>query len=198
MSYDLHGLSSFVNEFITNIGLKRFILCGFSFGGLVAADYAYWYPERIKKLYMLNCVPRFLAPEMLDKLLIRLGPHRIPRFIYSVVVSIRTSKLGKALLPKSSRFEKTIKNITNQPFAILGTVYEVIWHNIVGGTWSERVKKFNKMPMKKAVVLFKDDKIISYEKYANKLKKSGVNTITFDKGGHAETKHYWENLKTLF
>ncbi len=198
VSYDLQGLSSFVNEFVKKVGLKKFILCGFSFGGLVAADYSYWYPKRVKKLYMLNSVPRFLSPEMLEKLLVRLEPDEVPRFIYSLYAYIRSTKPARAIWPKSERLERTIKNISDKPFAILGTVYEVIRHNIIAGTWTERVRKFNKMPMPKAVILFKDDEVISYEKYATKLKRSGVNVITFDKGGHAQTKDYWDNLSTLF
>lgn len=198
VTYDLQGLSSFVNEFVINTKLKKFTLCGFSFGGLVAADYAYWYPERIKKLYMLNCVPRFLAPEMLSKLLLKLSPYKVPRFIYSTYAYFRSSKLGKAILPKTPRLTQTLEMISKQPFSVLGTVYDVIWHNIIGGTWTQRVRKFKKMPMPKAVVLFKDDKVIPYEKYASKLKRSGVELIIFDKGGHAQYSDYWENLKTLF
>ncbi|OGM08762.1 hypothetical protein A2159_03380 [Candidatus Woesebacteria bacterium RBG_13_34_9] len=196
--YDLRGLSAFVNEFVINVGLSKFILCGFSFGGLVAADYAYWYPRKVKKLYMLNCVPRFLAPEMIDKLLVKIEPYEVPRFVYPLLAFLKTNKLGRALVPKTDRLEESIKNIGHRPFAVFGTLYEVLWHNIVGGTWRERVRKILKMPMPKVVVLFKDDKIIPYKKYATKLRRSGVNVISFEKGGHGETKEYWENLKTLF
>jgi len=198
ISYDLQGLSAFVNEAVVKIGLKKFVLCGFSFGGLVAADYAYWHPKRVKKLYMLSSVPQFLAPEMIDKLLISIVPHEIPRFIYPLLAFLKASKLGRAVVPKTDRLEESIKNISLRPFAVFGTLYDVLWHNIVGGTWRERVRKFNKMPMPKAVVLFKDDNLVSYKKYATKLKRSGVKVISFDKGGHGETKEYWENLKTLF
>jgi len=196
--YDLQGLSIFVNEFVKELDLKKFILCGFSFGGLVAADFAYWYPKRVKKLYMLNCVPRFLAPEMIYKLIVEIEPHEVPRFFYHLFAIFKASKLGRSLVPKTDRLEESITNISRSPFAILGTFYEVMWHNIVGGSWRERVRKFNKMPMPKAVVLFKDDTMVPYNIYAEKLKRSGVDIITFDKGGHAETKEYWENLKTLF
>jgi pimeloyl-ACP methyl ester carboxylesterase len=196
--YDLQGLSSFVHEVVKKIGLRKFILCGFSFGGLVAADYAYWHPKRVKKLYMLNCVPRFLAPEMIDKLLTEIEPHEVPRYVYAFIAFIKSSKLGRIVFPRSVRLEETLRHTRLRPFAVLGTLYDVVWHNMVGGSWTERVRKFNKMPMPKAVVLFKDDKIISYKKYATKLRRSGVNVISFDKGGHAETKEYWENLKTLF
>ena len=198
INYDLQGLSAFVNEVVVKIGLRKFILCGFSFGGLVAADYAYWYPKRVKKLYLLSCVPRFLAPEMIDKLLISVDPRQVPLFIYPLFAFFKGSKLGRALVPKTDRLEESIKHIRLRPFEVLGTLYDVMWHNIVGGTWRERVRKFNKMPMPKAVVLFKDDNLVSYEKYAGKLRRSGVNVISFDKGGHGETKEYWENLKTLF
>ena len=198
ISYDLQGLSTFVNEAVVKIHLKRFILCGFSFGGLVAADYAYWYPKRVKKLYMLSCVPRFLAPEIIDKLLMRLEPREVPRFVYPIFAFLKGSKLGRAIVPKTDRLEESIKHISLRPFEVLGTFYDVLWHNTVGGMWSERVRKFNKMPMPKAVILCKDDSLVSYKKYATKLRRSGVKVISFDKGGHGETKEYWENLKTLF
>jgi len=197
-SYDLKGLSAFVNEVVVNVGLSRFILCGFSFGGLVAADYAYWYPKKVKKLYLLNSVPRFLAPEMVDKLLVRLEPNKVPRFVYSLFALFKASRLGRAVVPKTDRLKESIKNIRLKPFAVLGTFYEVVWHNIIGGTWSERVKKFLLMPMPKVVVLFKDDELIPYEKYATKLRRSGVDVISFEKGGHGTTQEYWENIKTLF
>lgn len=198
VSYDLTGLSSFINEVVENLRLKRFILCGFSFGGLVAADYSYWFPKKVEKLYLLNSVPRFLFPEILNKMLLRIEPREVPSFIYSFFAFLRTTKVGKKLSLKTDRLEETIRLMSRQPFAILGTLYEVIWYNIVGGTWSERVKKFKKMSMPKFVVLFKDDKIISYKKYAQKLKRSGVNVITFKDGGHAKNAKYWDNLKTLF
>lgn len=196
--YNLQGLSTFINEAVVKIGLKKFILCGFSFGGLVAADYAYWYPKRVKKLYLLNSVPRFLEPRMINKLLVEIEPREIPRFIYPLFGFLKASKLGRTIVPKTERLEKSIKNIKVRPFEVLGTFYDVLWHNIVGGSWRERVRKFKKMPMPKYVVLFKDDKLISYKKYATKLRRSGVKVITFDKGGHGRTKEYWENLKTLF
>ena len=197
-SYDLHGLSTFVNEAVVKIGVSRFILCGFSFGGLVAADFAYWYPKKVKKLYLLSSVPQFLTPEMVDKLLLRIEPQKVPRFIYPLLAFLKGSKLGRAVVPKTDRLEESTKNIRLRPFAVLGTFYEVLRHNIIGGTWRERVRKFLKMPMPKAVVLFKDDRVVSYKKYATKLRRSGVEVISFDKGGHGETKEYWENLKTLF
>ncbi|MCH7641535.1 hypothetical protein IID22_05045 [Patescibacteria group bacterium] len=101
-------------------------------------------------------------------------------------------------MPQTKRLEESVKNISLKPFAVLGTLYEVLRYNIIGGTWRERVRKFLKMPMPKAVVLFKDDDIVSYKKYATKLKRSGVDVISFERGGHGETKEYWENLKTLF
>ena len=198
VSYDLHGLSTFVNETVVKIGLSRFILCGFSFGGLVAADFAYWYPKKVKKLYMLSSVPQFLTPEMVDKLLLRIEPQKIPRFIYPFLTFLKASKLGRAVVPKTDRLEESINNMNLRPFAVWGTFYDVVRHNIIGGTWTERVKKFLKMPMPKAVVLFRDDDLVSYKKYATKLRRSGVEVISFEKGGHGETKEYWENLKTLF
>jgi len=200
VSYDLQSLSTFVNEFVTQIGLTRFILCGFSFGGLVATDFAYRYPNKVKKLFLLNSVPRFLAPEMLDKLMTRLEPKEIPHFIYPLFAFLKTSKLGQAILPKTNRLrlEESIKNIRLKPVAVLGTFYEVMWHNIIGDSWSKRVKKYNQMSMPKIVVLFKDDELISYQKYATKLKRSGVEIMSFDKGGHGSAPEYWENLKTLF
>jgi pimeloyl-ACP methyl ester carboxylesterase len=198
INYDLQGLSSFVNEVVTKIGLKKFTLCGFSFGGLVAADYAYWYPKKVKKLYLLNCVPRFLAPEMIYRLLLHLEPNEIPKFIYPYIAFLKTSRIGRALVPKTDRLEESSRHISILPFEIFGTLYDVMWHNVVGGSWRERVRKFNKMPMPKTVVLFKDDEIIPYKRYATKLRRSGVNLVSFDKGGHGTTKEYWENLKTLF
>lgn len=198
VSYDIQGLSSFVNEAVVKIHLKKFTLCGFSFGGLVAADYAYWYPKRVKKLYLLNCVPRFLEPRMINKLLAEIEPHQVPRFFYPLFAFLKASKVGKAIVPKTDRLEESIKHIRLRPFEVLSTFYDVMWHNIVGGTWRERVRKFNEMPMSKAVVLFKDDKLISYKRYATKLRRSKVNVITFEKGGHGRSKEYWENLKRLF
>lgn len=198
VSYDLHGLSTFVNEAIVKIGLSRFILCGFSFGGLVAADFAYWYPKKVKKLFMLSSVPQFLAPEMVDKLLLRIEPKNVPRFIYPLLAFLKASKFGRAVVPNTDRLEESTKNIRVRPFAVLGTLYEVLRHNIIGGSWRERVRKFLKMPMPKVVVLFKDDELISYKEYATKLRRSGVDVISFEKGGHGKTKEYWENLKTLF
>ena len=142
--------------------------------------------------------PRFLAPEMIDKLMMEIEPREVPRSIYPILAFLKASKLGRALVPKTDRLEESIKHISLRPFEVFGTFYDVMWHNIVGGTWSERVRKFNKMPMPKAVVLCKDDNIVSYKKYATKLRMSGVDLISFDKGGHGETKEYWENLKTLF
>jgi pimeloyl-ACP methyl ester carboxylesterase len=198
VSYDLESLCHFVDVLTTKMGFSRFILCGFSFGGLVAAHFAYLYPKKVKKLYLLNCVPQFLAPEMVERLLLRIEPREVPRFVYSLMGLLRASKLGRFFVPKTDRLEKSIRNTTRRSFAVFATMYEVIRHNIIGGSWSERVRKFLKMPMPKAVVLFKDDEVISYEKYATKLRRSGVDVVSFDRGGHADGTEYWENIKTLF
>ena len=198
VSYDLQELSFFVNDVVEKIDLSRFVLCGFSFGGLVAADFAYRFPKKVKKLYMLSSVPQFLAPEMVDRLLLRIEPQKIPRLIYSILGFLKTSRIGKAIVPQTARLEESLKNINKRPFAVLGTMYEVFRQNIIGGSWKERVRKFLQMPMPKVVVLFEDDNILSYKKYATKLRRSGVEVISFDKGGHGETKEYWENLKKLF
>ena len=198
VSYDLEELSSFVNDVVEKIGLSKFILCGFSFGGLVAADFAYRFPKKVEKLYMLSSVPQFLAPEMIDRLLLRITPQKVPHVVYSLLAFLKTSKLGKAIVPQTDRLEESLKNISKRPFAVLGTMYEVLRQNIIGGSWRERVRKFLEIPMSKVVVLFKDDDVLLYKKYAAKLKRSGVEVISFDKGGHGETKEYWENLKRLF
>lgn len=198
ISYNLESLCHFLNDLTTRIGLSRFILCGFSFGGLVAAQFAYLYPKKVKKLYLLSCVPQFLAPEMVERLLLGIEFQKVPRFIYSLLGLIRASRLGRIFEIKTARLERSIRNTSRRPFAVFATMYEVIRHNIIGGSWNERVRKFMKMPMPKTVVLFKDDELIPYEKYAPRLKRSGVEVVSFDKGGHAEGPEYWENIKTLF
>ena len=135
---------------------------------------------------------------MVDRLLLRIEPQEIPRFIYSFLGLLRASRLGRVFALKTGHLEKSIKNTSRRPFAVLGTMYEVIRHNIIGGSWRERVRKFLKMPMPKTVVLFKDDEVVSYKKYGSKLKRSGVEVISFDRGGHGETAEYWESLKSLF
>ncbi len=196
--FDLEELASFLNDLVTKLKVKKFILCGFSFGGLVAAHFAYLYPKKVKKLYLLNSVPQFLAPEMIEKLLSKIEPEEIPKFFYPLLGILKNNFFGRFFVPKTERFEKSLKNMRKKSFSVFGTAYEVIRNNIIGGTFKERVRKFLKMPMSKTVVLFKDDGIIDYEKYAAKLKRAGVEVVSFSRGGHADRQEYWENIKSLF
>jgi abhydrolase domain-containing protein 6 len=51
--YDLPYFRSVVNDMVNALGIDRFALAGHSLGGLIAADYAGTYPERVTHLILI-------------------------------------------------------------------------------------------------------------------------------------------------
>ncbi len=68
------ALSHFVDQLsdvLTREGLPRAMICGFSFGGMIAQSFAATYPERVEKLVIMGAVYR-RSPEQLVKIRQRL------------------------------------------------------------------------------------------------------------------------------
>ncbi|MGI4813877.1 MAG: alpha/beta fold hydrolase [Janthinobacterium lividum] len=51
---NVHDLTIYLDDLVRALGLKRFELVGHSFGGMVAAEYAAMFPERVTKLVLID------------------------------------------------------------------------------------------------------------------------------------------------
>lgn len=58
--YEIHMLSEDIYLLAENLSLKKFVLCGHDWGGVIAWDFAYRFPEKVKGLIIMN------APHPLD------------------------------------------------------------------------------------------------------------------------------------
>lgn len=52
--YSFHTLAKFTADLLTNAGVTEFVLTGHSMGGMVSTRLALMYPERVKKLILVN------------------------------------------------------------------------------------------------------------------------------------------------
>ncbi len=55
-NFDMERYARFIEDFVVSIGLKRFSLMGHSLGGGIAATYAINYPDRVRKLVLVDSV----------------------------------------------------------------------------------------------------------------------------------------------
>src|SRR4030042_2744401 len=104
--YNLKMLSAFVEKFVDVLEIKDFTIAGFSSCGLVAIDYAYNNPNKIKELVLLNSVPRFILSKTNRRIFRVFTPFFLLRpilFICSRFITIRfIRKILK--LPRISSF----------------------------------------------------------------------------------------------
>lgn len=189
MIQDIESLTSHVAGFVEALGLRKFTLVGFSLGGLVAVNYAYRDIHRVKELYLLSSSPKLLTSGFESTLYKTFKPLLLSKASCLLHSVLSTNERIRALLKSPPISESVIMRMREYPVSIFGTLANFLNLSLI--------EEFNSLLIPKTVVLFKDDKILRWERYQHLVKSLDCNLVVFDKGGHAHESAYWENIKDL-
>jgi pimeloyl-ACP methyl ester carboxylesterase len=188
--YDLKMLTRFVEEFVKELNLKDFTIAGFSSCGLVAINYAYNNPERLKELILLNSVPRFILSKTNRRIYSFLRPFFLLRPVLFIYSRLNTNNLIRKIFRSPHISSFTADRMRNYYYSVFGTAVHLIGESVL--------VRFKKTKVPKKIIFFKDDTIIPWERYQHFVEKLDCEVVVFSEGLHADKRIYWEKLKTLW
>lgn len=186
----MRSLTHYVSQFICTLRLPKITLVGFSLGGLVAINYAYYNPHQIKKLFLLNSVSQLITAELKLALFKKVKPMLTSKKFCWLYSSFAANQCIRRLLKKPYISTETIWRMKKCKTSIFGTAFNMFD--------SFLTDKFNSLSIPKTVVFFRDDEILKWKKYKNFIRSLDCDLVIFDKGGHASKKEYWRNIESLF
>lgn len=188
--YDLGALTDFVARFVKELRLDNFTIAGFSSCGLVAINYAYNNPDKVKELILLNSVPRFILSKAGRKIYRLCMPFLLLRPVLFIHSRLNTTKFVRKILnmPRISSF--TAERMRNYYYSVMGTAINLVGESVL--------VRFKKAKVQKKIIFFKDDTIIPWGRYQHFVEKLDCEVIVFSEGLHADKRIYWEKLKSLW
>jgi pimeloyl-ACP methyl ester carboxylesterase len=188
--YNLAQLTDYVESFVHEIGLKEFTLAGFSSCGVIAINYAYRNPDKVKELILLNSSPRFILSKVNRKVYQFLTPLFSLRPILFLYSRLNTANWFRKLFksPHISNFTKD--NMRKYYYSVFGTAFKLIGESVL--------VRFKNTKTKKKIIFFKDDTIVPWHRYQKFVEKLDCEVVIFSEGLHADKRIYWEKLKTLW
>ena len=81
-SFDgFNDLALFYDDLIRTLGLDRVTLVGHSFGGMVAAEFAAYYPERVSRLVLIDAMGLWIDDQPVADIHTA-GPARVPGLLF--------------------------------------------------------------------------------------------------------------------
>lgn len=183
-------LANYLENFRKKIGLRKFNLVGFSLGGLVAIEYSIKHSDRISRLYILNSLPCLPLSDVLRKLFGYLKPLLLLKPSLYIFSRISTNKLVRKFLSSPI--------LGNEQRSMMRHKYIPIFGTLLSNLGYSRTGEFNKLPLPKTIVLFKDDEVFKWNHISNYAKSLQGKLKVFNKGGHATKDKYWLNIVKLF
>jgi len=108
--FDYPSMADDVNRFIRQQGLKTVSIIGHSMGGKTAMQFAYLYPERLKKLVVVDIAPKAYPPQNIDAVnaLFNMDLTRVSRLN-------QADELLKTSIPDTSERMSHLKNLKRDP-----------------------------------------------------------------------------------
>ena len=131
--YTLDDYVEYVKKYLEEKGINNFYLMGHSFGGQVATKFAYYYPEKVKKLIIYNgaCIRRKTAKQKILDIFKPLGKliFKICPLAHKAFYKIFTG--STAYLKLSPIMKETMKNVISEDlasiFPLIKTEAILIW-----------------------------------------------------------------------
>lgn len=103
--WTISDYSNFLGNFLNAAGLKKIYLLGHSFGGQIAAKFAYDYPEKLEKLFLVGAAairPKqnmlIKTAKIIAKILKPLMPDKLRRTIYKIFGNLDYGKINNPVL----------------------------------------------------------------------------------------------------
>lgn len=195
MSYEsekiqsIKSLSNYVSRFVKTLGLRQFVLVGFSLGGLVAIDYTHCQTHKVEKLYLLSSSPQLLTAKFELTLCGKFKPILTSKPFCLIYSLLNRNKYIRALFKAPPLPENTIRRMKEFSFSIFGTLFNILDVYLV--------KKFNSLTVPKTIIFFKDDEILRWKRYKKLIMSLDCHLAISDKGGHASKEDYWEDIQSF-
>jgi len=147
--YDLKMLTEFVEDFVKVLKINNFTISGFSSCGLVAINYAYNKPNKIKEIVLLNSVPRFILSKTNRRIFHSFTPLFSLRPILYICSRFITIRLIRKILKLSRISSFTITRMRDYYYSVFGTAVNLIGESVL--------VRFKKIRVPKKIIFFKDD-----------------------------------------
>jgi pimeloyl-ACP methyl ester carboxylesterase len=114
--YNLDDYVEYLKNFVEKNNLKNFILIGHSFGGQVAAKFAYFHPEKIKMLILYNsaCIRKKSLKEKILNIFKNPGKLIFKSFPFLRKVFYKIFTGSTSYLKLSENMQKTMQNVINE------------------------------------------------------------------------------------
>lgn len=186
-TYNLAQLVACIHDQIAKQGIDKFHLLGFSMGGFVASAYAHKYPIQIKSLTLTSSSPILKINSTYSSLikLAKIGFRS--RLIASLFTSIYRLKQLKWLTNGFPLPAPPSNFPIREGYPLFGTLA-----NVLSDSRKFSTTELTSMTTLKLSILFDDDHSFPANLYSKILQAYDFKVRTFVKGGHAESKDYWD------
>ncbi|MFZ2200159.1 MAG: alpha/beta hydrolase [Microgenomates group bacterium] len=190
-SYSLSELNQWLQRVIKAKHLAKFHLLGFSMGGFIATQYAISHPEQILSLTIVSSsVSPSLSSSYNTLVWTARNLFKVP-LIAKVFSIIYTLKLLKPLVTKYSPLPLPRDDFpSSEGYPVYGTLANVLYE----ATHNDQDQLIAKQKFPKLAILFKDDHSFPASTYAPILTNFGFRVIVKERGGHAVSNNYWNQV----
>ena len=181
-SYHLDLMVEDINQILKKEGIKKIILIGHSMGGMISALFSVKYPNKLKKLILINSYYR--NPLYSKKILFFNSHRRFARLIYEYVLTytsiqqeFKRVKIDFSKMKSKSDFYialMEIKNPLRLSFLTLGAMFK---YNVT--------KELKKIKVPTLIIASKDDQFFSVKDEKNFSKIIQKSKLIIDEGTHS-------------
>jgi pimeloyl-ACP methyl ester carboxylesterase len=175
--FDINSFAEYLNDFVEEKRLKNFYLIGTSLGAGISISYAYQYPERVKKLVLLN--PIGIKPEC-EKEIEEITRKNEGIFFPNSLEDL--DKLYFNLVGRPFLGKNFIKRGILKHFIRKRKISKRIFFEIIKGEGIEKV--LDKIKPKTLVVMGKADKIVNFSDFDIYKKNIANGDFVFLEDGH--------------
>lgn len=187
---NVQSLAGYVTRFVEKLGLEKFTLLGFSFGGLVAIEYCSQNIEKVKELYLLTSLPQFLVSKRRLRIYAFLKPFLVSKTFCRLYLPFNANRFIRKFLGSEKIKGERVELQRMFPVSIFGTLFASLDANLTD--------KFNSLPVPKTAVFFKDDKILKWKRHEALIETLSCKLVTFENGGHFDNENSWRSISSLW
>lgn len=183
--YRVEDLSAYVRKITRQLKLSGYTLLGFSLGGLIAIDVASK-DKGVRKIVLLNSFPYLVENKNLRAFLSKIMPKLLKKSTLKLYSVVNTNDILRKIIGGQKLTTETQNHIRNEYFSTLGTLFTCLTYN--GNS------QYANLNIPKTIILFEDDKVLSYKRFVGYAKKYSIKIISLKEGGHNTTDNYWNRI----
>ena len=183
--YNVKALAEYVMSITKKLNITGYDLLGFSLGGLVAVEVASK-DKNVRKLALLNSFPCLVVNTALRTSLTKLIPVVAKKAPLKLFSAANNSDVLRKILGAKKLTNETKTYIKNHNFSVLRTLLACLSY--------DGLNQYKDLNIPKIIVLFEDDRVLSYKKFSRYAMKNGIETISMKRGGHNSDENYWNSM----